>query len=337
MSASQSLLSSLLLKAHDGANYWMPPLTNETGSKIDFAYDMIFWICVAFFLIIMGAMTIFTLKYKRTPERQVADPAPTHHTFLEITWSILPLLITIVIFIVGWVEYERNTEGHENETTIDVIGWKWAWGFNYNNMSLYNEPGEAYTNLSELHLVKEHHYKLRMTSQDVIHSFYLPTFRVKKDVVPGRYSYLHITPTKAGIYPVRCTEYCGTDHSKMITNVIIHESQEAFMAALRNFRDTKKPSGTYARLCKTCHSLDGSLVQGPSFKGLWGRTQKFDDGTSLTITGEEGEAYFKQSIRQPLAKMVTERNGVMTAFSKESLSDEDVAKLLEWIKNDFKD
>ena len=184
-----------------------------------------------------------------------------------------------------------------------MTGRKWSWWFDH--------PGGR--GAPELHLVVGRPTVLALASTDVIHSLYLPDFRLKQDAVPGRFTRMAFTPTLAGTFPVLCAEYCGTDHSRMVTTAVVHPDQASFDAwaregaaeALSLVEVGKKVAA--AKGCLACHSVDGTPRVGPSFKGLWGREEKLADGTTVKVD----ENYLRESILKPGAKVVAGFANVM--------------------------
>ena len=173
-----------------------------------------------------------------------------------------------------------------------------------------------------------------MTSEDVLHSFFVPEFRVKRDVIPGRYNTIWFEPTDTGVYDIFCTEYCGTDHSAMLSTAHVYELGDLQVALAEEcdiFKDrTPAEAGEllYNRLgCKRCHSLDGSAGIAPTFYQLWGRTEQFTDGTSVVAD----ENYIMQSIYEPRAQVVAGYEPVMPTY-RGRLNDEEVRAVIAFIK-----
>jgi cytochrome c oxidase subunit 2 len=214
----------------------------------------------------------------------------------------------------------RNPPADAKE--VHVYGQQWLWQFEYKNGKVLN---------NEMVVPVGTPVKLIMTSKDVLHSFYVPSFRIKQDVIPGRYTMLWFQAEKLGEFHVFCTEYCGLDHSKMLATlkVVPVDEYEKWLGT-----DDTLALSPGARLyqkygCEGCHSLDGSRKTGPSFKGLFGRTTTFDDGTSL----QADENYIRESLVNPTAKTVkTFPKGAMPSFQGQ-LSEEDLTAIIEFIKS----
>jgi cytochrome c oxidase subunit II len=269
-------------------------------------YYFIYWFSVVFFVGIVATMFYFVWKYRRRPGVKAAPTKDS--TKLELTWTIIPFFLTIVLFHVSFDVYIHNAIASENAMEIRVRGKRWSWDFQYPN-----GEGEA----STLYLPVNKPVKLVMSSADVLHSFYIPAFRLKKDTVPGMYSQLSFTPTRTGEAQVFCAEYCGAGekagsggHYSMSQEEYDKHMQEISGPGTRTpvawGEEIVKKSG-----CLTCHSLDGSAGTGPSYKGLFGKQENFADGSN----GTADENYIRESILRPQAKIVKGyENGNMPPF-----------------------
>jgi len=306
-----------------GPGFWLPAQSSTIADKVDFVWDVTLWVSVFFFVLITVLMGVFVWKY-RGRRGQGTTATHDHNTPLELTWTIIPTLIVVVIFWLGFETYLNMATPPQNAMTIQVTGQKWKWLFTYPN---------GWVDES-LHVPADTDVALVMTSEDVIHSFYVPSFRVKKDVVPGRYSRLWFNAREPGEYQAFCTEYCGTDHSAMLAKVVVHEpgGYEKWLADASNLFDkyTLPQIGEiyYTKYgCKSCHSLDGTRVIGPSFQGIWGSEHALADGSRVVVD----ENYIRESILEPQAKVVAGYDPVMPTF-KGRFKDEDVTAMIEYIK-----
>jgi cytochrome c oxidase subunit 2 len=195
---------------------WMPPQASTVAANIDNVFYYILYISAVFFIVINGAMFYFMWKYRRrSPHDKVGRI--THSTPLEIGWSVLPGLLLVPMFWWGFQGFVNHRTIPSDCMTINVVAKKWAWDFGY--------PNGFSTN--ELHVPEHTNVRLVMRSEDVIHSCFIPAFRVKRDVVPGRYADLWFNATQVGTYPLTCAEYCGTSHSDMKTTVFVHPKNPA--------------------------------------------------------------------------------------------------------------
>ncbi len=214
------------------ATFWMPEQASTWAPSVDWLFYYIFWICLLFFVLIVVLMFRFMWRYRRRREDQPAVAQVTHNTPLELTWSIVPGLLLGSMFWWGFRSFMDSRTPPRNTYDINVRAMKWSWQFFYPN---------GHTD-SELHVPADTPVRLIMQSDDVIHSCYIPAFRLKRDVVPGRYSYLWFQarhrpadpnrPEEPVRYALLCAEYCGTSHSDMNTWVLVHPTRAAFDAWL---------------------------------------------------------------------------------------------------------
>ena len=283
--------------------FGMPEQASTIAGPVDLIYDVITWISLFFFVLIVGVMLYFMIKYRRTTH--VANTGGlTHHTPLEVTWTVIPLVLVIVIFYVGLKGYVHITTPPENAYEIEATGQTWFWSFNYPN-------GATDTNV--LHVPANWPVKITMRSDDVIHALFIPAFRVKQDVVPGRKSQLWFEATRTGEFDLFCAEYCGTQHSQMIGKTIVYEQDEfeAFIDQEALWIDKVPDDKLYLagafffNQCASCHTLDGSKLIAPSFKETHelftkGGTRTLSDGSTVTVD----EDYLRNSILDPLAEIV---------------------------------
>ena len=275
-------------------DYWFPTGASTFAKEIDWLFYFIFWVCVFFFLVIIGVMVGFVVAYRKRPGHEKPLPSPSHNTQLEILWTVLPSFLLVFMFVAGTSGYFKQRIADEDAYQIYVEASQFNWQFT-------TERGDVTENL---HLVVNQPFRLQMESRDVLHSLFVPAFRQKADVVPGRYTEFIVTPTKPGKYRLYCTEYCGNDHSNMKKNVIVHETWEEFNAATI-WKDDENPpvenGKRYFNLnCAGCHSIDGSVKTGPSFKGLWGREEEMIDGQKVLVD----ENYVRSSIEYPQMHVV---------------------------------
>ena len=328
------------LSVREGS-FWFPPDVSNHAAKVDFTFELTFWICFVFFAGIMLALAYFCIKY-RARDGHKEEETPTHSVRLETAWTVIPMLLMLVIFFVATSVYlDMRAPTPANEThIINVVGKQWAFDF------IYPEGITHY----ELHVIKDQKTELLMTSQDVLHSMFIPAFRIKQDMVPNRFT-LWFTPTKAadgdesqrkengegdGVYGYRlyCAEYCGKDHSNMITWCVVHETRASYMAWVKAVKLVEETmplpeygAVIYKRTCSPCHSLDGTIKVGPSFKGLWGKREKLADGSSVLVD----ENYVSRSITDPRADIVAGfENATMPA---QNLKPRQILAIIEFLKN----
>ncbi len=302
----------------------LPPEGSAYAAQHDVFFIALVLLCAFFFLLIAGILTYFVWRYRRRGDDDVT-PDIKYNYKLEVIWSVIPLIIVIVIFFWGFQDYVNATTAPGDAMEIQVTARKWVWQFEY--------PDGTRT-LNELHVPVGRPVRMVMSSEDVIHSFYVPTFRVKKDVVPNMYTELWFQPREEGVHQLLCAEYCGAGHSNMLGKIYV-ESEDKFRqwqeqgdTASQNMPLAELGAMLYqSRGCNVCHSIDGSRGDGPSFKGIFGQTHHFTDGTSAVVD----ENYIRQSIQQPQAKIRDGFQGIMPTFQG-LLRDREISALAEFIK-----
>lgn len=307
---------------------WLPIEASEFAGRID---DVIWFVTIvsliSFFLVTFG-LVYFAIKYRRRSEND-ETPAITGNHFLETLWTVIPSILVMIIFIYGLVIFREMRIPPKDITEVNVIGKQWLWQFQYDN---------GKSTINELYVLQNRPVRVVMRSDDVLHSFFVPAFRVKQDLVGGMYTQLWFTPTKVGIYDLYCAEYCGTGHSAMLAKVIVM-SPEAFDRWNKGEEPTdgKAVAGLppeqlgeklyKERGCNACHSIDGTTLVGPTWKGLFGHEAVMQDGTKVTVD----ENYIRESIMEPQVKMVKGFGPVMPSF-KGILKDDEIAAIIAYIK-----
>lgn len=303
-----------------GSSFWMPPQASTYAQGVDDLYYFIFWLCVFFFAVIAGGTVLFGWKYRRKSPEQLATAQMTHNTAIEAAWTIIPTLIVIGIFAWSFKVYMTIQVAPANAPEYRVVGKQWAWEF--------TDPDGCSTP-GELHVPAGQPVKLLMRSEDVIHSFYVPDFRVKQDVIPGRYTGIWFQADKPGKHQIYCTEYCGTSHSNMLGQVLVHTPEE-WAARKTTFCSEKatpeKGEKLYKSLCAACHTIDGNRLVGPSFKGIFGREEKLVGGATIKVD----ENYLVESIRNPTAKVVDTYPPAMPPWP--NLTDGDIDAIIMYLK-----
>jgi cytochrome c oxidase subunit 2 len=304
--------------------FWMPVQGSTGAVVVDRIFSLVLWVSVFFFLLIVSLMVLFVVRFRRREGREEAVPSPRHNTALEITWTIIPILIVIVIFVWGFTAFLNLNVPPANAYEVLVTGQKWKWLFTYPNGHVDED----------LHVSVNTPVSLVMTSEDVIHGFYIPAFRLKRDVVPGRYVKLWFRAVKQGEYQIYCTQYCGTGHSDMWAKVVVHEPGgfERWLEEASNFLKTMSPAQAGERLyrtrgCAQCHSVDGAGGTGPTFLNLFGHQVALEGGRSAPAD----EDYVRESIMEPQAKIVAGFQPVMPTF-KGRLTDQEVTAIIEYLK-----
>jgi cytochrome c oxidase subunit 2 len=302
MTQLPGLLLGLLAASSSG---FLPERASSVAEGVDHLFAFIFWLSAFFLALIVGLTILFVVRYRVRAARPGPEASPAHSTRLEIFWSAVPLVLVMVIFAASTKVYLTMTgqEPGADPVQVKVTARKWSWWFDH--------PGGKGS--KELHLVAGRPAELLLSSTDVIHSLYVPQFRLKQDAVPGRYTKMVLTPITAGTFPIVCAEFCGTNHSQMNATAVVHPDQASFDAwakeglepALSLVDQGKKVFDDKG--CSACHSADGSPGVGPSVKGLWGRTEKLKGGVRVKVD----ENYLRESIVKPGAKVVDDYDDIM--------------------------
>jgi cytochrome c oxidase subunit 2 len=315
----------LASKPHElGGNFWVPEAVNLAGDGSDALYYGVLGMSFFFFFAITGAVVYFVIKYRHRPGHK-SEPSAAHNDALEITWTVIPTIICVFLFLFGWREYIHMATPPQRAIEIQTVARKWAWQFTHQNG----------VQDSNLHVPVDVPVRMVMTSQDVLHSFYVPAFRVKQDIIPRRYTFVWFQATKPGVYRLYCAEYCGTDHSNMKVNVVVHSpgGYERYLAdaqeRMQNLPPVELGKSAYEKKgCAACHSLDGSPKVGPSFKGIFGTQVTLANGASVTVD----ENYLRESILNPQAKARPGFPPSMPAFEGQ-LKEKELTGLVEFIKS----
>lgn len=310
--------------AGDRGSFWFPAPSSTVAGDVDSLFYFILMLSAFFFCLIVGLMLIFVIRYRRRPG-YTQGSAPDHNDTLEILWSVIPSLLLVLIFFRGFTGYLDMRTPPTDAYEIKVLAKKWSWAFQYPNGYIDND----------LHVPVNRSVKLTMSSDDVIHSVFIPAFRTKMDVVPGRYTTMWFEATRAGEFPLYCAEYCGQKHSDMLATVVVHASGEfeKWLDHASNLLATLPPAEAgkilYTRRgCVQCHTIDGTARTGPSFKGTFGTRQPLADGSTV----DEDENYIRESILEPLKKVRAGFRPVMPSY-KGQLKDPEIDAIIEFIKS----
>lgn len=301
---------------------FFPQEASTTAYQVDALYFALLVVASFFTLLIFVGLIFFAIRYRKNSKASRAGAGKENLT-LEITWSVIPLIISSGIFVWAASIYFSMHQAPRNSMEMYVVGKQWMWKIQH---------PEGNREINELHVPIGRPVKLVMTSQDVIHSFYIPAFRVKQDVLPGRYSTLWFQATKAGEYHLFCAEYCGTGHSHMIGRVVVMEPAE-----FENWLAATQPAGSSMAntgeqvfqhfACNACHK-DEDLGRGPSLHGLYGKTVQLQGG-GIVVADQD---YIRESILDPSVKITAGYRPIMPTY-KGQMSSEQVAQLIEYIRS----
>ncbi|MBA3312780.1 MAG: cytochrome c oxidase subunit II [Planctomycetota bacterium] len=320
-----TLFRLLALPAAGEASLWLPEQASTVAASVDEAWWLVYWVSAVFFAIIVVAQVYFMWAYRR--RAGWTEQKTAHHNFpLELTWSIIPSLIIVVMFVKGFLGFLDMRMPPADTYDITVVARKWSWSFIYPNGVVH----------PELHVPVDRNVKLVMSSDDVIHSLFVPVFRVKQDIVPGRYNYLWFNATKPGTYDLECTEYCGTNHSEMRTKTVVHEPGGMERWLEDRIEDIMKMPpielGTLLynqRGCSQCHMVDGKGgTVGPKFEQTFGNRHQFTDGSQAV--GDEN--YIRESVMNPQAQVRTGFPPTMPTY-KGLFREAEIRGLIAFIKS----
>lgn len=318
---------------------WFPEGASSFAPQVDFLFTVILWICIVFFVPIVIAMGYFMWVYRERPGYR-GSPEALHNTAIEITWTVVPTIVVVWVFWEGAMGYLDMARIPKGTVDVNVTAKKWQWAFKYENGGEHEVIPVENASVKELPLLVlpvDRDIKMIMRSDDVLHSFYIPAFRAKRDVVPGRYNYMWFHTTKEGLYDLFCTEYCGDNHSQMNAKVRV-VSQEEYKKALEKAIQEPEDPLERGRLlykrqgCSTCHNAgaEGASGPGPSYNGSWGKPVQLESGTEVAFD----ENYVRESILNPQAKA---RKGYGKASPMNSyagkLKDDQIDALITFIKS----
>jgi cytochrome c oxidase subunit 2 len=306
----------------------VPELASEEGVFVDQMFQAQIYVIAFVFSLIIVLMLYSVVVFRRNPGDESDGPHIKGNVPLEIVWTVIPLIVVMGFGVWATGHLAEITSADPQELVVRVTGFQFGWAFEY--------PESGVTS-SELYLPLGRQVKFEITSRDVIHSFWVPEFRVKQDAVPGRWTELRVTPTEIGDFRVRCAEMCGYAHSAMYAPVVV-VGPDDFEAWLGGQEVERPVSGEVSLVekgeriasegCFSCHSVDGSEKVGPSWLGLFGSQVQLENGTTVLAD----EAYLRNSILDPGAQIVAGYSPVMPD-AYDFLAKEDVSAVIEYIKS----
>jgi cytochrome c oxidase subunit II len=308
----------------------LPNLASAEGEYVDLMFRAQIYVISFIFALIIVFVLYSVVVFRRKPGDTSDGPHIRGSTTLEITWTVIPLIVVMGFGVWGALHLSEITAQEPNELVVEVTGFQFGWRFAYPQYDVES---------AELYLPRDQQVLFRLTSTDVIHSFWIPEFRVKQDAVPGLWTELRVTPTKVGDYRVRCAELCGYAHSAMYAPVIVVEPDE-FQAWLEGQEvgtptppEDLTPVERGAQLaeqqgCLSCHSIDGSTQVGPTWLGLYGSERPLEDGSTVVAD----EEYLRTAILDPGSQVVEGFPNIMPpAYT--FLSDEELAALVAYFES----
>ncbi|UCD65236.1 MAG: cytochrome c oxidase subunit II [Candidatus Zixiibacteriota bacterium] len=304
---------------------FLPPGQSTIAGEVDALFNFILYASTVLFAVVIALTIYFVIRYRRRGA-VAATSGKDHNIKLEIAWTVIPTILIIIVFIWGFKTYLKMSIVPRDAIEIKVTGQKWFWAFDY---------PEGVNTVNELVVPVDKPVKLLMSSKDVIHSFFVPNFRIKMDVLPNRYSVTWFEATATGEYNLFCTEFCGTGHSEMIGKVrVVSEREyadwlEAGAVSGEGLSLEEFGAGLYtSKACVTCHSVDGSPGTGPTFKNKYGIRQVMQGGSSVPVD----ENYLRESILNPNARVVAGYAPVMPTYQG-VLKDREIDALIAFIKS----
>lgn len=310
------------------------PIYPEQASDFAVQFDLLFWfetaLSIFFFVLVVAFILLFAVKYRRGSNANRVNP-PHHHRVLELGMIFSLIALCLVVFVWSSRLYVNVVVAPANAAEIFIIGKQWMWHLQHSNGVREN---------NELHLPKGQPVKLTMISQDVVHDFAVPEFRIKKDVIPGRYTSISFTPTKVGKYHLLCDQYCGTNHSEMAGYVYVMEPQDFakwLASGYGNQPTTQTPEKAktmetagaflYEQLkCGSCHDPD--MGRGPLLAGVYGQKKTLTNGKTVVAD----QAYLRESMLNPNDKIAAKYLTTMPSY-KDQLSEDQVLQLIAYIKS----
>lgn len=300
--------------------FW-PDVASTGAGRVDALYIFLTLVSAIMTVLIFSTLIAFAIRFRKRRGRLAEQIEGS--TVLEITWSVIPFVVFLSFFVWGAVLFFQERTPPQDASEVYTVAKQWMWKF---------EHAEGQREINELHVPIGRDVKLIMTSQDVIHSFFVPAFRIKQDVLPGRYTTLWFHATKPGTYHLFCAEYCGTEHSGMIGWVVVMEPRdyEAWMSGGGGSGQPLAVSGQklFSELgCITCHRSD-TQGRGPNLAGVFGKPVLLEDGR--TVIADDN--YVRESILEPAAKIVKGFKPVMPTFQGQ-ISDEQLNALVAYVKS----
>lgn len=328
-----------ILASSDGSSFWMPPQASDFAVNVDALFNFILWLSVFFFVLLMGLTGYFVVKYRKRSENQRSSPM-AHSFKLEFLWSAIPTVLLIVIFAWGFRDYNALSATPPDALELRVTGQKWNWTVAYPQLDreCTSEMGLDGSADVDFYVPVDQPFTVRMSSVDVLHSFWIPAFRVKRDVLPNRYTGFTVTPTRPGVYPVYCAEYCGDNHSVMRGTVHVltaeqwadFKSKEDERCKLDPADPNYKPKLFAKYGCASCHGVkpDQGVIVGPNLHGIFGKTEGTNKGP---VTVDDN--YLRESIEYPEKVIVDGYAGKNMPSYRGRLTEDELAALVDYIKS----
>jgi cytochrome c oxidase subunit 2 len=310
------------------------PQASSAAGRVDSVFLFILVLCLAFLVCITAALIYFVFKYNRKKHPKAVDIEGS--AWIETVWTVVPTVLFLVMFFYGWTNFSYMREVPREAMAIQGTGRQWAWDFKYPN-------GKRSSNLI---LAVGRPVKIELQSLDVIHGFFIPAFRIKEDVVPGKDNYTWFVPTQLGSFDIECTVICGVSHANMLGKAIVvsvsdfeswYFSDAQFPKGIKATTPPAQAEGTASpalsimnqKSCPACHSIDGTALVGPTLKGLYGRKQIIIDSQGNEREIIVDEPYLVRAINDPGFETV---KGYPPAMPKTPMTESEIKTLIEFIK-----
>lgn len=306
--------------------WFLPEAIGNVAEKVDSLFVLISWVSLVMFVLVEMLLFIFLIRYRR---RRSDDQGQSIHgnTKMEMIWTIIPAIILVIIGVLGTQITYDIQRPPKDVYTVEVIGKKWAWDFKY---------PEGFQTTNELRVPEGKNILFKITSNDVIHSFWIPALRMKQDAVPGRQTQFWTGPLKKGTYSLPCAEYCGTMHSLMVgtMTVVSQDEYSQFVKSGGKMASTSSTSTSPAEKgkalaqsagCLNCHAVDSSKMFGPGWGGMYGKEIKLADGSTVLYDDD----YIVESIIKPEAKIP---EGYTAPMPPQNLTEDESRLIAEYIK-----
>ena len=308
---------------------------STAAAGVDAVFLFIVALCVAVLVFLTFLLVYFTIRYGRKRHPKGVDIEG--NTTLEVVWTIIPTVLFLIMFYFGWTNFDYDRSVPRDAMVINVTARQWAYSFTYPN-------GKQTT---QLFLALNKPAKMNLHSLDVIHGFYIPAFRIKEDVVPGRDNYTWFTPTKLGSFDIMCTVICGVDHANMLSKAVVVPvsdfekwyfggedaplpGQADAAAAIPLKSESPAVAVLKAKACETCHSIDGSPMVGPTFRGLYGQKHLVKEAGGAEREVVVDDAYLVKAIQDPMVETV---KGYPPAMPRNPLAEGDLKQVIDLIKS----
>lgn len=306
------------------ASTFMPVQGTKIAAQVDSLYVFLLWASFISCVLVIGGFIYFAIKHRRRSDNDKTAYI-THNNVLEFTWSFIPFVIFMIVFGWGWwLFHEMRSMPEEGALEVQVVGQKWDWSFIY-------KSGKR--TIGEFYVPVNRPVKLVMTSRDVLHSLFVPAFRIKQDVIPGRYTALWFDAKKEGTFQIFCTEYCGDQHSTMLAqvHVVSEERYEQWLQddPYRGLSLVEIGEQIFTQRCVACHTASDQRNIGPGFGGIWGVQHEMEDGEMVTVD----ENYIRESILQPNARITKGYPANLMPSFAGQLSEEEMMGIIEFIKS----